>query len=258
MNRKQFTFYESFAAAISRIRIKSARCDAYDAVVNYAIRGVEPDMDALPDAVAIAFDLIRPTLDTAAKRSLGGTIRAAGQRAGSAAAQRQLSRSSASAQPQLSGKEKEKEAEAEIEIEIEIESESETENECSDPPASPFEKFWAAYPRKIGKAAARRAFAQTDVPLETLLAAIGEQKRSEQWRKEGGSYIPSPATWLSQGRWEDELPRPPGSGGQKADLAALRRTYAYISGCGGSGKNGESGGREEDGRDEHAENGETP
>ncbi len=254
MARKQFTFYESYAAAISRIRSKSVRCAAYDAIVNYAIHGIAPDVDELPDAAAIAFDLIRPTLDTAAKRSLGGTIRAAGQRAGSAAAQRQLSRSSASAQPQLSGKEKETEAEAEIEIEYE----SETENECSDPPAPPFERFWAAYPRKIGKAAARQAFAQTHVPLETLLAAVGEQKRSEQWRKEGGSYIPSPATWLSQGRWEDELPRPPGSGGQKADLAALRRTYAYISGCGGRGKNGESGGREEDGRDEHAENGETP
>ena len=72
MERSQFTFYASFAAATSRIKGKAARCDAYDAIVNYAIHGIEPDMDSLPESAAIAFDLIRPILDKSAKRAASG------------------------------------------------------------------------------------------------------------------------------------------------------------------------------------------
>ena len=31
------------------------------------------------------------------------------------------------------------------------------------------------------------------------------QKGSRQWRENNGQFIPNPATWLNQGRWEDEL-----------------------------------------------------
>ncbi len=40
--------------------------------------------------------------------------------------------------------------------------------------------------------------------LETLLTAIRRQKCGSQWSRENGRYIPNPATWLNQGRWEDE------------------------------------------------------
>ncbi len=40
--------------------------------------------------------------------------------------------------------------------------------------------------------------------VEVMLAALGDQLRSEQWRKDGGRYIPHPTTWLNQTRWEDE------------------------------------------------------
>lgn len=68
-----------------------------------------------------------------------------------------------------------------------------------------FARFWAAYPRKVGKEAARRAFARAAPGLEQLLAALERQKQTEQWQRDQGRYIPNPATWLSQGRWEDEL-----------------------------------------------------
>ena len=42
-------------------------------------------------------------------------------------------------------------------------------------------------------------------PLPTILAAIEAQKKSEQWVKDGGQYIPHPATWLNQGRWDDQV-----------------------------------------------------
>ncbi len=68
-----------------------------------------------------------------------------------------------------------------------------------------FERFWSAYPKKVGKKTARKAFSQAKMPVETLLTAVERQKRSVQWSKENGQYIPNPATWLTQGRWEDEL-----------------------------------------------------
>lgn len=90
------------------------------------------------------------------------------------------------------------------ESESESKSESESESE-SNPRAGAFAEFWAAYPRKVGKEAARRAFAK--VPKEAwplLVPAVNAQKLSRQWQKDGGQYIPNPATWLNQGRWEDE------------------------------------------------------
>lgn len=67
-----------------------------------------------------------------------------------------------------------------------------------------FARFWQAYPRKVGKEAARKAFFRVEVPLEQLLSALARQRGDPQWQREGGRYIPHPVTWLSQGRWEDE------------------------------------------------------
>lgn len=72
-----------------------------------------------------------------------------------------------------------------------------------------FEMFWKAYPKKVGKGAAEKAFAKAkpdDALTEKMLSAVEAAKRSSQWRKDGGQYIPNPATWLNQKRWEDELP----------------------------------------------------
>ena len=66
--RKQFTFYQSYAEAVARIRKKADRADAYDAIVNYALYGTEPDLEKLSDSAAIAFGLIRPVLDTGRRR----------------------------------------------------------------------------------------------------------------------------------------------------------------------------------------------
>lgn len=76
---------------------------------------------------------------------------------------------------------------------------------------SPFDEFWAAYPRKTGKEAARKAWVKLKPSaelLEIMLAALDWQRRSTQWLKDGGQFIPHPATWLNQGRWQDEPPDP--------------------------------------------------
>ena len=70
--RSQFTFYDSFYRAVSRIKKKADRADAYDAIVAYALMGEEPDMDKLPDAAAIAFEVIRPNLDASRRKAASG------------------------------------------------------------------------------------------------------------------------------------------------------------------------------------------
>ena len=71
-----------------------------------------------------------------------------------------------------------------------------------------FEEFWKAYPKKVAKGDARKAWKQTDgirPELGKILEAIRNQSRSDQWMKAGGQFIPHPATWLRAERWDDEL-----------------------------------------------------
>ncbi len=71
-----------------------------------------------------------------------------------------------------------------------------------------FAEFWTAYPRKKSKAAAERAWAKIRPGEELqaeILAALEQAKQSQDWQKEGGQYIPYPATWLNARGWEDEL-----------------------------------------------------
>jgi hypothetical protein len=71
-----------------------------------------------------------------------------------------------------------------------------------------FDSFWNEYPKKVGVDAAWSAWKKRngDRPnIEAIIKAIEEQKRSDQWQKEKGQFIPNPATWINQGRWDDEI-----------------------------------------------------
>jgi hypothetical protein len=111
-------------------------------------------------------------------------------------------------------------------------AETETEADKNPPIAPPkggdvFESFWKIYPRKIGKGAALRAWSKLKEPKSTL-ALISDslewQIKSEQWTRDGGQFIPHPATYLNQRRWEDEPHGKPGndSGDDNLFLRSLR------------------------------------
>lgn len=74
------------------------------------------------------------------------------------------------------------------------------------PYSEDFEDFWTSYPKKIGKGKAYDAWekAKGKPDTQTILARIETHSKSEQWQKESGQYIPNPATWLNQRRWDDE------------------------------------------------------
>ncbi len=83
-----------------------------------------------------------------------------------------------------------------------------------------FEEFWKAYPKKVGKKAAESSWKKIKPDAELhdrIMTAIGRARVTEQWQREGGRYIPNPATWLNQGRWDDEyeeVTQPYGSNSQ--------------------------------------------
>ena len=84
------------------------------------------------------------------------------------------------------------------------------------PPISPegqarFDSFWQVYPRKDAKSKAKEAWAKLEAwgvdpdLMVHILAAVAAQKKTEQWQREGGRFIPMAATWINQRRWEDEV-----------------------------------------------------
>lgn len=73
-----------------------------------------------------------------------------------------------------------------------------------------FESWWSRYPKKTGKQAAFVAWKKTSgalPPIETMLSALDWQSQCQQWTKDGGQYVPNPATYINQMRWLDEPPQ---------------------------------------------------
>ena len=71
-----------------------------------------------------------------------------------------------------------------------------------------FGRFWSAYPKKKSRGQAEKAWLKIQPDeqlLATMLATIERAKTSAEWTKDGGQYIPYPATWLNARGWEDEF-----------------------------------------------------
>lgn len=210
MDRTQFTFYESFYKAIKRLKDPSERAQFYDAVCEYALYGNQPDIDSLSDLAAIAFELIKPNLDAGRKKAesgkLGGTKKQSEStfeaNGSKTEAKRKQNEASEKQEQTESKKENKKEKEGENKIEIE--------NKKKSYDADGFTTFWAAYPKKAGKADALKAWnkLKPDIVLQAKMGeALTAQKKSPQWTKNNGQYIPMPSTWLNGRRWEDEAPQ---------------------------------------------------
>lgn len=117
MEREQFTFYASFAKGARRIKSKAARCDYYDAIINYALSEVMPDLETIAEAAAMGFELIKPTLDSSRRKAENG------KKGGSSEAndkqEQSASKPQANRKQTANKKENEKEGEKEKEIENE-------------------------------------------------------------------------------------------------------------------------------------------
>lgn len=181
MKRKQFTFYRSFFEAM--MKLPEEMWLAY--LVNIVSYGLDGEtmmkMNFTQDAM---FELVRPNLDAARKKAEAG---AAGGRCGKAS-------------KQVSKREKEKE------IEIENEIETETENDSGQGKAASgrgsvwlgFERFWNQYPVKIGKEEAWEQWQRLCPEADAVCDSLEAWKRTGQWLKEKGRYVPRAAKFLEQ------------------------------------------------------------
>ena len=87
-----------------------------------------------------------------------------------------------------------------------------------------FPAFWSAYPKKKNKGDAEKAWKSIKPSVELLtkiLEAVEVAKQGDDWRKDGGKYIPYPASWLRAKGWEDGETAPPVA--QTFDLQAWTR-----------------------------------
>jgi hypothetical protein len=95
--------------------------------------------------------------------------------------------------------------------------------------ADGFDQFWAAYPKKRAKKDALKAFTQLAPNAELvakMLDALAWQVRQPEWLKDGGQFIPYPASWLRDERWDDEPVQLPQVSERTAkSLAAIYGTH---------------------------------
>lgn len=71
-----------------------------------------------------------------------------------------------------------------------------------------FEIFWREYPNKnSGKKKAYSSFktAMKKTTMAELMRSLDAHKRSSQWTKDDGKFIPHATTWLNGERWTVEL-----------------------------------------------------
>ena len=97
-----------------------------------------------------------------------------------------------------------------------------------------FDEFWAHWPRHVDKHAAENAWRKlkpTVTLTDLIVQAVDAQKASSEWLRDGGRFIPYPATWLNGHRWDDELRGPPSlaiSEQSQQNVEAGRRVVARL------------------------------
>ena len=73
-----------------------------------------------------------------------------------------------------------------------------------------FNEFYSLYPRKQGRRAAEKSWDRLTLnEQEEAFNALSNHIDYWKLKQTEKDYIPHPATWLNQGRWEDELDMTP-------------------------------------------------
>jgi hypothetical protein len=91
-----------------------------------------------------------------------------------------------------------------------------------------FAEFWVIYPagpRKVNKRGCEQKWKarKLDGIADVILSGLRKWIHSQVWQEKDGAFIPMPATWLNQDRWEaaDMLPKAIG-------MAAVDSTMEYL------------------------------
>lgn len=95
---------------------------------------------------------------------------------------------------------------------VQDKSKSKSKNKYISPPNPPldeggdeFDSFWELYPRKVGKAHARKIWTKLVERTDPQTVIAGLRRQLPYMRKKEKEFIPHPSTWLNQERWQDEV-----------------------------------------------------
>lgn len=95
-----------------------------------------------------------------------------------------------------------------------------------------FDEFWNAYPKKVAKPAAIKAWVKinpNDETFQKILESVKTKSASPEWIKDAGQFIPHPATYLNGRRWEDMFEAPETKETLEAKLRAHRGCPSHIN-----------------------------
>lgn len=84
-----------------------------------------------------------------------------------------------------------------------------------------FAEFYAEYPRKVGKDAARKAYVSALKRATKAQILLGAHRYATDPNLPEHQFIPHPATWLNGGHWDDEAQPPRSNGAATVDRQAL-------------------------------------
>lgn len=196
MVRNQFTFYRSYYEALDELPDEE-KAETLLAVIRYAIYGTAPEM--LPISGKIAFNLIKPTLDSARKKAAAGKQGGGASPSGTSKTEVYLSEWDKLER----GGERDGEREGERGRGIGESAASGKSNAETD---RGFEALRRAYPahRQGDSEEAREAYKRfvKKGQEQAALDGLEKWKLSQQWQDYGGRFIPGLAKWLSQRLWE--------------------------------------------------------
>jgi len=92
-----------------------------------------------------------------------------------------------------------------------------------------FDEFYALYPKRQKRAEAEKAWRRLNpspVLRQTIMSALAIHQAQDTWTKDGGQFVPLPASWLNARRWEDELEVSTGqSACPAAEIVAIYHEY---------------------------------
>lgn len=71
-----------------------------------------------------------------------------------------------------------------------------------------FDEFWSAYPRRVGKGQARKAWASAMKKTDASTIIAGAARFASSSASSDLKFVPYPATWLNGERWDDEEAAP--------------------------------------------------
>ena len=92
-----------------------------------------------------------------------------------------------------------------------------------------FSSFWSKYPKRVGKGDTLRSWKKNGCENRAVSIIESLEKQLPYLTREGGQFIPNPATWLNQGRWDDDPPTTlPGV--SKNAQATIKNLDAFVKG----------------------------